>query len=29
VLADERGITRWMLSLSHSDLVAIALVAGE
>ena len=28
VLADERGITRWMLSLSHSDLVAIALVAG-
>ena len=29
VLADERGITRWMLSLSHSDLVAIAFVAGE
>jgi holo-[acyl-carrier protein] synthase len=29
VLADERGITRWMLSLTHSDLVAIALVAGE
>ena len=28
-LADQRGITRWMLSLSHSDLVAIALVAGE
>jgi holo-[acyl-carrier protein] synthase len=29
VLADERGITRWMVSLSHSDLVAIALVAAE
>jgi holo-[acyl-carrier protein] synthase len=29
VLADERGITRWMLSLSHSDVVAIALVAAE
>jgi holo-[acyl-carrier protein] synthase len=29
VLADERGITRWMISLSHSDVVAIALVAGE
>jgi holo-[acyl-carrier protein] synthase len=29
VLADERGITRWMLSLSHSDVVAIAFVAGE
>ena len=29
VLADERGITRWMVSLSHSDLVAIALVAAD
>ena len=29
VLADERGITRWMISLSHSDVVAIAFVAGE
>jgi holo-[acyl-carrier protein] synthase len=29
VLADERGITRWLLSLSHSDLVAIAFVTGE
>jgi holo-[acyl-carrier protein] synthase len=29
VLADERGITRWMVSLSHSDLVAVAVVAGE
>lgn len=29
VLADERGITRWALSLTHSDLVAIAIVAGE
>lgn len=29
VLADERGITRWMISLSHSDVVAIALVAAE
>jgi holo-[acyl-carrier protein] synthase len=29
VLADERGITRWMLSISHSDVVAIALVAAE
>jgi phosphopantetheine--protein transferase-like protein len=29
VLASERGITRWMVSLSHSDLVAIALVAAE
>jgi phosphopantetheine--protein transferase-like protein len=29
VLADALGITRWMVSLSHSDLVAIAMVAGE
>jgi holo-[acyl-carrier protein] synthase len=29
VLADERGITRWAVSLTHSDLVAIAIVAGE
>jgi holo-[acyl-carrier protein] synthase len=29
VLAGERGITRWMVSLSHSDLVAIAVVAAE
>lgn len=29
VLADELGISRWMVSLSHSDLVAIAIVAGE
>lgn len=29
VLSDERGITRWMVTLSHSDLVAIALVAAD
>jgi holo-[acyl-carrier protein] synthase len=29
VLADERGITRWLVSLSHSDVVAIAFVSGE
>jgi holo-[acyl-carrier protein] synthase len=29
VLADERGITRWAVSLTHSDLVAIAIVAAE
>jgi holo-[acyl-carrier protein] synthase len=29
VLADERGVTRWALSLSHSDVVAIAVVVGE
>jgi holo-[acyl-carrier protein] synthase len=29
VLAEELGITRWMVSLSHSDLVAIAIVSGE
>jgi len=29
VLADERGITRWLLSLTHSDLVAVALVTAE
>jgi holo-[acyl-carrier protein] synthase len=29
VLADERGVTRWALSLSHSDIVAIAFVVGE
>jgi holo-[acyl-carrier protein] synthase len=29
VLADERGVTRWALSLSHSDLIAIAVVVGE
>ena len=29
VLADERGITRWAVSLTHSDIVAIAIVAGE
>lgn len=29
VLADERGIVRWMISLSHSDAVAIAFVVGE
>jgi holo-[acyl-carrier protein] synthase len=29
VLADERGITRWMISLTHSDLVAVALVAAD
>ncbi|MEY2422374.1 MAG: holo-[acyl-carrier protein] synthase [Acidimicrobiaceae bacterium] len=28
-LAGERGITRWLLSLSHSDVVAIALVSAE
>jgi len=29
VLADERGLTRWALSLSHSDVVAIAVVVAE
>jgi holo-[acyl-carrier protein] synthase len=29
VLADERGVTRWFLSLSHSDDVAIAFVVAE
>jgi holo-[acyl-carrier protein] synthase len=29
VLAGERGISRWLLSLSHSDVVAIALVSAE
>jgi holo-[acyl-carrier protein] synthase len=29
VLADERGVTSWALSLSHSDVVAIAFVVGE
>ena len=29
VLADERGITRWMISLTHSDLVAVALVVAD
>jgi holo-[acyl-carrier protein] synthase len=29
VLADERGITRWAVSLTHSDIVAIAIVAAE
>ena len=28
-LAGERGISRWALSLSHSDIVAIAFVVGE
>lgn len=28
-LADEAGVTRWHLSLSHSDLVAIAVVGAE
>ena len=28
-LADERGIGRWHLSLSHSDAVAIAFVVAE
>jgi len=28
-VADERGITRWLLSLTHSDLVAVALVTAE
>jgi holo-[acyl-carrier protein] synthase len=29
VLAGERGITRWHLSLTHSDMVAIAFVVAE
>jgi holo-[acyl-carrier protein] synthase len=29
VLADERGISRWMLSLTHSDLVAVAVVVAD
>jgi holo-[acyl-carrier protein] synthase len=29
VLADERGITQWLVSLSHTDLVAIALVVAD
>lgn len=29
VLADERGIARWHLSLSHSDAVAIAFVVAD
>ena len=29
VLADERGVTRWHLSLSHSDAVAIAFVVAD
>ncbi len=29
VLADERGITRWMISLTHSDLVAVAVVVAD
>ncbi len=28
-LADERGITQWLVSLSHTDLVAIALVVAD
>lgn len=28
-LADEAGVTRWHLSLSHSDLVAVAVVAAD
>ena len=28
-LAAERGITRWHLSLTHTDLVAIAYVVAE
>jgi holo-[acyl-carrier protein] synthase len=29
VLADERGITQWLVSLSHTDLVAMALVVAD
>ena len=29
VLAEERGIARWHLSLSHSDAVAVAFVVAE
>lgn len=29
VLADERGVTRWHLSLTHSGAVAIAFVVAE
>ncbi len=28
-LAARRGVTRWHLSLTHSDLTAIAMVVGE
>ena len=28
-LADELGVTRWHLSVSHSDLVAVAYVVAE
>jgi len=28
-LAGERGVTRWHLSVSHSDLVAVAYVVAE
>jgi len=28
-LADAAGVTRWHLSLSHSDLVAVAVAAAE
>ena len=29
VLADERGVTKWSLSLTHSDSVAIAFVVAD
>ena len=29
VLANEKGVTRWSLSLSHSDVVAIAFVVAD
>ena len=29
VLADERGVVRWHLSLSHSDAVAVAFVVAD
>jgi holo-[acyl-carrier protein] synthase len=28
-LAGERGVVRWHLSVSHSDLVAVAYVVAE
>ena len=28
-LAERRGVTRWRVSLTHSDLVAFAVVIGE
>jgi holo-[acyl-carrier protein] synthase len=28
-LADELGVTRWLVSLTHSDLVAMAVVIAE